>query len=64
MFDFLGALIPEPTKTTEDLQEFANMNEQRLYKLIKTCMDPKIGLKDLVKASVRTENNRTDLLVT
>ena len=50
--DTSKASFSEPTRAAEDLQEFANMNEQRLYKLIRVCMDPKIGLKELVKASV------------
>ena len=28
------------------------MNEQRLYKLMQTCMDPQTDLKGLVKAMV------------
>lgn len=31
------------------------MNEQRLYKLLKTCLDPHTDLKGLVKAMVRKE---------
>ena len=36
----------------EDFQAFAKLNEQRLYKLLKTCLDPLTDLKGLVKASV------------
>lgn len=43
----------DPQKAADDLQTFAKMNEQRLYKLLKTCMDPQTDLKGLVKASVR-----------
>ncbi|EJD05552.1 uncharacterized protein FOMMEDRAFT_132048 [Fomitiporia mediterranea MF3/22] len=37
-------------KAADDLQTFARMNETRLYKLLKTCMDPQSDLKGLVKA--------------
>ncbi|KAF8634850.1 hypothetical protein AX17_004098 [Amanita inopinata Kibby_2008] len=41
----------DPHKATEDLQTFAKLNEARLYKLLKTCMDPQADLKGLVKAT-------------
>ncbi|KAH8116096.1 armadillo-type protein [Phellopilus nigrolimitatus] len=47
----LSTLFPDPQKAAEDLQTFAKVNEQRLYKLLKTCMDPQTDLKGLVKAS-------------
>lgn len=43
----------DPHKAAEDLQAFAKLNEPRLYKLLKTCMDPQTDLKGLVKATVR-----------
>ncbi|THH06894.1 hypothetical protein EW145_g3765 [Phellinidium pouzarii] len=47
----ISTLFSDPQKTAEDLQTFASINEQRLYKLLKTCMDPQTDLKGLVKAS-------------
>ncbi|PIL27726.1 hypothetical protein GSI_10879 [Ganoderma sinense ZZ0214-1] len=44
------AQFPEPGKAAEDLQAFAQLNEGRLYKLLKTCMDVQTDLKGLVKA--------------
>src|ERR1700733_8947648 len=43
----------DPHKTAEDLHGFAKLNENRLYKLMKTCMDPQTDLKSLIKATVR-----------
>ncbi|KAI8986667.1 armadillo-type protein [Trametes punicea] len=45
-----AALFPDPHKAAEDLQTFAKLNEGRLYKLLKTCMDVQTDLKGLVKA--------------
>lgn len=42
----------DPHKTAEDLHGFAKLNENRLYKLMKTCMDPQTDLKSLIKATV------------
>ena len=42
----------DPPKFAADLQAFAKLNEQRLYKLMKTCMDVQTDLKGLVKAMV------------
>lgn len=47
-------MFPDPQKVTDDLQTFAKLNESRLYKLLKTCMDSQTDLKGLVKASVST----------
>ncbi|KAG6864378.1 hypothetical protein C0991_010047 [Blastosporella zonata] len=49
----LGGLdtFPDPFKASEDLEAFAKLNENRLYKLLKTCMDPQTDLKGLVKAT-------------
>lgn len=46
------ATFPDSHKATEDLRGFAKLNEKRLYKLMKTCMDPQTDLKNLVKATV------------
>ncbi|KAI0646530.1 armadillo-type protein [Trametes meyenii] len=40
----------DPHKAAEDLQSFAKLNEGRLYKLLKTCIDVQTDLKGLVKA--------------
>ena len=48
-----AAQFSDPQKFAEDLNTFARLNENRLYKLLKTCMDPQTDLKGLVKASVR-----------
>ncbi|OSD08806.1 hypothetical protein PYCCODRAFT_1380708 [Trametes coccinea BRFM310] len=45
-----AAQFPEPHKAAEDLQAFAKLNEGRLYKLLKTCMDIQTDLKGLMKA--------------
>lgn len=47
-----AAQFSEPSKAADDLKAFADMNEQRLYKLLKTCLDPHTDLKGLVKAVV------------
>ncbi|GJE86522.1 hypothetical protein PsYK624_026020 [Phanerochaete sordida] len=46
----LAATFPDPQKATEDLEAFAKMNEGRLYRLLKTCMDLQTDLKTLVKS--------------
>lgn len=57
------AQFPDPQKTTEDLNAFARLNEGRLYKLLKACLDPQTDLKGLVKASVGTlSSSRRHLL--
>lgn len=43
--------FPDPQKAAEDLHDFARANENRLYRLLKTCMDPQSDLKSIVKAS-------------
>ncbi|KAI0634818.1 armadillo-type protein [Trametes polyzona] len=45
-----AAQFPDPHKAGEDLQAFAKLNEGRLYKLLRTCMDLQTDLKGLVKA--------------
>lgn len=47
----LSKHFPDPHKATDDLQAFAKANENRLYKLLKTCMDLQSDLKSIVKAS-------------
>ncbi|KAG9103997.1 hypothetical protein FRC06_006261 [Ceratobasidium sp. 370] len=47
----LTAMIPESSKHREDLRAFAKLNESRLYKLLRTCMDPQTDLKTLIKTT-------------
>ncbi|KAH7910374.1 armadillo-type protein [Hygrophoropsis aurantiaca] len=55
-------------QAAEDLQSFAKSNEGRLYKLLKTCMDPQTDLKGLTKASAdflrRVEQSSSSILPT
>lgn len=46
------ATFTDPQRATDDLQTFAKMNEKRLYKLLRTVMDPQTDLKTLVKTTV------------
>lgn len=47
-------MLPDPFKGAEDLKAFARLNEGRLYKLMKTCMDSQTDLKGLIKSTVRS----------
>ncbi|OCH91293.1 hypothetical protein OBBRIDRAFT_792457 [Obba rivulosa] len=47
----IASQFPDPQKAVDDLRAFAKLNESRLYKLLKTCMDTQTDLKSLVKAS-------------
>lgn len=46
-------MIPDSSKYADDLRSFAKLNENRLYKLLKTCVDPQTDLKTLLKSTVR-----------
>lgn len=46
------AQFPDPSKGVSDLKKFAEANEDRLYKLLKSAMDPQTDLKTLVKINV------------
>jgi sister-chromatid-cohesion protein PDS5 len=48
----IAGTFPDRVKASEDLQAFAKLNENRLYKLLGTCMDPQTDIKGLVKAHV------------
>lgn len=50
----LVANFPDQQKAVDDLHAFAQLNENRLYKLLKTCMDPQTDVRTLVKSSVRS----------
>ncbi|CAE6488948.1 unnamed protein product [Rhizoctonia solani] len=41
----------DASKLADDLRAFAKLNESRLYKLLKTCVDPQTDLKTLVKST-------------
>ncbi|PPQ70235.1 hypothetical protein CVT25_011295 [Psilocybe cyanescens] len=47
----LASGFGDSIKASEDLLAFAKLNENRLYKLLKTCMDPQTDLKTLIKSS-------------
>ncbi|KAG8727483.1 hypothetical protein FRC12_022466, partial [Ceratobasidium sp. 428] len=47
----LTGMIPESSKQREDLRTFAKLNDSRLYKLLRTCMDPQTDLKTLIKTT-------------
>ncbi|KAF8156995.1 armadillo-type protein [Crassisporium funariophilum] len=47
----LSITFSDPVKVSEDLQAFAKLNDNRLYKLLKTCMDAQTDLKSLIKAT-------------
>ncbi|KAF8506492.1 armadillo-type protein [Hysterangium stoloniferum] len=48
--DRLATQFPDRIKAEEDLHSFAKLNEGRLYKLLKICMDIQTDLKTLVKS--------------
>ena len=45
--------VADRFRLVEDLHSFAKANENRLYKLLKACMDTQVDLKGLVKSTVR-----------
>ncbi|PCH44760.1 hypothetical protein WOLCODRAFT_78395 [Wolfiporia cocos MD-104 SS10] len=47
----VAGTLPDTQKAAEDLNAFARLNENRLYKLLKTCMDTQVDLKSLVKST-------------
>jgi hypothetical protein len=51
--------FPDPQKAAEDLHTFAKLNEDRLYKLLSTCMDTQTDLKSLIKATVSVHSSDT-----
>ncbi|KAF8869879.1 armadillo-type protein, partial [Infundibulicybe gibba] len=64
----IAATYQDPHKAAEDLNSFAKLNEGRLYKLLKTCMDPQTDLKGLIKATAefcrRLEQSSASILPT
>ncbi|ORY30387.1 armadillo-type protein [Naematelia encephala] len=58
----------DPEKARKDMETFAAVNEPRLYKLFKTCVDPHTDLRTLIKARNellrRLEQSHTDILDT
>ncbi|KAF5383320.1 hypothetical protein D9615_004981 [Tricholomella constricta] len=51
LIQHISLTFPDPFKAVEDLEAFAKLNEGRLYKLFKTCMDSQTDLKGLIKAT-------------
>lgn len=49
----LGQMFADPNKARKDLETFASVNDARLYKLVKGCVDPQSDLRQIVKAKVR-----------
>ncbi|EJD39136.1 hypothetical protein AURDEDRAFT_71387 [Auricularia subglabra TFB-10046 SS5] len=47
----IAGMFPDRAKATEDLNEFAKANEQRLYQLFRKCADPASDLKTLAKST-------------
>lgn len=47
------AHFPNASKASEDLVKFAKLNDNRLYKLLRTMLEPQTELKSLLKAHVR-----------
>jgi len=45
-------LFADVEKAKSDMMTFANENDNRLYKLFKTCTDTKTDLRSLIKAKV------------
>lgn len=48
--------FPDPAKAISDLKKFAEANEDRLYKILKSAMDPQTELKTLVKLNVSSSS--------
>jgi sister-chromatid-cohesion protein PDS5 len=45
-------MFGEPARAKLDLEKFAEINEPRLYKLVKGCVDPQSDLRQIIKARV------------
>jgi sister-chromatid-cohesion protein PDS5 len=60
--DIAEMFFAEPDKAKKDLHAFADANEQRLYKLFKTCVDVQSDLRTIVKARVSTSPISADQL--
>ena len=48
----IASLFADSEKAKKDMQDFAAVNDNRLYKLLKTCFDPLTDLRSLIKAKV------------
>ncbi|KAF8223437.1 cohesin-associated protein Pds5 [Tricholoma matsutake] len=64
LIQHIAGTFSDPHKVTEDLHEFAKLNENRLYKLMKICMDPQTDLKGLIKATTDFNKRMEQLSVT
>lgn len=56
----LAGRFADPSKASDDLAKFAKLNEQRLYKLLRTLMDPEIDLKTLLKTYAEARRRIAD----
>lgn len=59
-----GTVYGEPEKAKKDLLSFADINEPRLYKLYKTCVDITSSLSAIVKARVNVSLRAEDTQLT
>jgi sister-chromatid-cohesion protein PDS5 len=49
IIEFLTAKLPDPKKAESQLLKFAEMNNGRLYKLVRAVMDPSVEYKAILK---------------
>ncbi|XP_006463974.1 hypothetical protein AGABI2DRAFT_225984, partial [Agaricus bisporus var. bisporus H97] len=68
MFLRIAFVYMNDHKASEDLHSFAKLNQDRLYKLLKTCFNPQIDIKTLGKSSTeflrRLEQSSASLITT
>lgn len=48
----IAVFYHDTVKATEDLESFAELNDQTLYKLLEKCMNPQTDIKTLAKRKV------------
>src|ERR1700754_2322110 len=56
---YLGPMYADSHKAEEDLYSFAKNNDQRQFRLMRTCMDPTIDVKTISKSQVIMSKNRS-----
>ena len=52
IIEFLAARTPDPKKAEMQLRKFADLNDGRCFKLMKTVMDPNSDQKTIFKCKV------------
>ena len=52
LITFLGTRTPDGRKTETQLRKFADMNDNRCFKLMKIVMDPNSDIKTIIKSNV------------